>query len=123
VPGFDLVVVGAGMVGLATALAAAARRLRVLVIDREAQANECSWLRAPELAAVLHSMTELRVESRGRAANCGVAFGRAWSDFHAQYRRSRRRDAERAHFARLTASAAGCHLSGGMTFVACTRSA
>jgi len=73
VPGFDLVVVGAGMVGLATALAAAARRLRVLVIDREAQANECSWLRAPELAAVLHSMTELRVESRGRAPNCGVA--------------------------------------------------
>src|SRR5579872_6126345 len=64
VPGFDLVVVGAGMVGLATALAAAARRLRVLVIDREAQANECSWLRAPELAAVLHSTTELRVESR-----------------------------------------------------------
>jgi FAD dependent oxidoreductase TIGR03364 len=39
---FDLAVVGAGIVGLATALAAARRRLRVVVIDRDAQANGAS---------------------------------------------------------------------------------
>jgi len=39
---FDLVVVGAGILGLATALAAARRRLRVMVIDRDAQANGAS---------------------------------------------------------------------------------
>lgn len=39
---FDLAVVGAGIVGLATALAAARRGLRVLVIDRDAQANGAS---------------------------------------------------------------------------------
>jgi FAD dependent oxidoreductase TIGR03364 len=39
---FDLAVVGAGIVGLATALAAARRGLRVIVIDRDAQANGAS---------------------------------------------------------------------------------
>ncbi len=39
---FDLAVVGAGIVGLATALAAARRGLRVVVIDRDAQANGAS---------------------------------------------------------------------------------
>jgi FAD dependent oxidoreductase TIGR03364 len=39
---FDLAVVGAGIVGLAAALAAARRRLRVIVIDRDAQANGAS---------------------------------------------------------------------------------
>ncbi len=39
---FDLAVVGAGIVGLAAALAAARRGLRVLVIDRDAQANGAS---------------------------------------------------------------------------------
>jgi FAD dependent oxidoreductase TIGR03364 len=39
---FDLAVVGAGIIGLATALAAARRGLRVLVIDRDAQANGAS---------------------------------------------------------------------------------
>jgi FAD dependent oxidoreductase TIGR03364 len=39
---FDLVVVGAGILGLATALAAVRRGLRVLVIDRDAQANGAS---------------------------------------------------------------------------------
>ncbi|HEX9138531.1 MAG TPA: TIGR03364 family FAD-dependent oxidoreductase [Steroidobacteraceae bacterium] len=39
---FDLAVVGAGIVGLATALAGARRGLRVLVIDRDAQANGAS---------------------------------------------------------------------------------
>ena len=39
---FDLAVVGAGIVGLATALAAARRGLRVAVIDRDAQANGAS---------------------------------------------------------------------------------
>lgn len=38
----DLAVVGAGIVGLATALAAARRGLRVVVIDRDAQANGAS---------------------------------------------------------------------------------
>lgn len=38
----DLIVVGAGIVGLAHALAAARRGLRVLVIDRDAQANGAS---------------------------------------------------------------------------------
>src|SRR6201994_2639990 len=39
---FDLAVVGAGILGLATALAAARRGLRVVVIDRDAQANGAS---------------------------------------------------------------------------------
>ena len=39
---FDLAVVGAGIVGLAAALAAARRGLRVIVIDRDAQANGAS---------------------------------------------------------------------------------
>jgi FAD dependent oxidoreductase TIGR03364 len=39
---FDLAVVGAGIVGLATALAAVRRKLRVIVIDRDAQANGAS---------------------------------------------------------------------------------
>lgn len=40
--GFDLAVVGAGIVGLAHALAAARRGLKVVVIDRDAQANGAS---------------------------------------------------------------------------------
>ncbi len=39
---FDLAVVGAGIVGLATALAAARRGLRVIVVDQDAQANGAS---------------------------------------------------------------------------------
>ena len=39
---FDLAVVGAGIVGLATALAAARRGLHVIVIDRDPQANGAS---------------------------------------------------------------------------------
>ncbi len=39
---FDLAVVGAGIVGLATALAAVRRGMRVIVIDRDAQANGAS---------------------------------------------------------------------------------
>ena len=39
---FDLAVVGAGIVGLATALAGSRRGLRVIVIDRDAQANGAS---------------------------------------------------------------------------------
>jgi D-hydroxyproline dehydrogenase subunit beta len=39
---FDLAVVGAGIVGLATALAGARRGLRVIVIDRDTQANGAS---------------------------------------------------------------------------------
>jgi FAD dependent oxidoreductase TIGR03364 len=39
---FDLAVVGAGIIGLATALAAVRRGLRVVVIDRDAQANGAS---------------------------------------------------------------------------------
>jgi FAD dependent oxidoreductase TIGR03364 len=39
---FDLAVVGAGVVGLATALAATRRGLRTIVIDRDAQANGAS---------------------------------------------------------------------------------
>ena len=39
---FDLAVVGAGIIGLAAALAAARRGLRVVVIDRDAQANGAS---------------------------------------------------------------------------------
>jgi D-hydroxyproline dehydrogenase subunit beta len=39
---FDLAVVGAGILGLATALAAARRGLRVIIIDRDAQANGAS---------------------------------------------------------------------------------
>jgi FAD dependent oxidoreductase TIGR03364 len=39
---FDLAVVGAGIVGLATGLAAVRRGLRVIVIDRDAQANGAS---------------------------------------------------------------------------------
>jgi FAD dependent oxidoreductase TIGR03364 len=39
---FDLAVVGAGIVGLATALAGVRRGLRVAVIDRDAQANGAS---------------------------------------------------------------------------------
>ncbi len=41
-PPFDLAVVGAGIVGLACALAAARRGKRVVVIDRDAQANGAS---------------------------------------------------------------------------------
>ena len=41
-PPFDLAVVGAGIVGLAHALAAARRGLKVCVIDRDAQANGAS---------------------------------------------------------------------------------
>lgn len=39
---YDLAVVGAGIIGLATALAAAKRGLRVVVVDRDAQANGAS---------------------------------------------------------------------------------
>jgi FAD dependent oxidoreductase TIGR03364 len=39
---FDLAVVGAGIVGLATALAGARRGLRVIVLDRDARANGAS---------------------------------------------------------------------------------
>src|ERR1700724_3090887 len=39
---YDLAVVGAGIIGLATALAAARRGLRVVVVDRDAQANGAS---------------------------------------------------------------------------------
>jgi FAD dependent oxidoreductase TIGR03364 len=42
VSGFDLAVVGAGIVGLAHALAAVRRGWRVVVIDRDAQANGAS---------------------------------------------------------------------------------
>lgn len=41
-PGFDLAVVGAGIVGLACALAAVQRGKKVVVIDRDAQANGAS---------------------------------------------------------------------------------
>jgi FAD dependent oxidoreductase TIGR03364 len=41
-PGFDLAVVGAGIVGLACALAAVRRGKTVVVIDRDAQANGAS---------------------------------------------------------------------------------
>ena len=41
-PGFDLAVVGAGIVGLACALAAVQRGKTVVVIDRDAQANGAS---------------------------------------------------------------------------------
>lgn len=41
-PGYDLAVVGAGIVGLGHALAAARRGKRVVVIDRDAQANGAS---------------------------------------------------------------------------------
>jgi FAD dependent oxidoreductase TIGR03364 len=41
-PSFDLAVVGAGIVGLACALAAVRRGKRVVVIDRDAQANGAS---------------------------------------------------------------------------------
>ena len=41
-PSFDLAVVGAGIVGLGCALAAARRGKRVVVIDRDAQANGAS---------------------------------------------------------------------------------
>ena len=37
---FDIAIVGAGIVGLAHALAAVRLGLRVIVIDRDAQANE-----------------------------------------------------------------------------------
>ena len=40
--GYDLAVVGAGILGLAHALAAARRGKRVVVIDRDAQANGAS---------------------------------------------------------------------------------
>ncbi len=40
--GFDLAVVGAGILGLATALAAVRRGLRVIVVDRDVQANGAS---------------------------------------------------------------------------------
>src|SRR5450755_201502 len=40
--GFDLAVVGAGILGLAAALAAARRGFKVVVIDRDAQANGAS---------------------------------------------------------------------------------
>jgi len=39
---YDLAVVGAGILGLATALAALRRKLKVVVIDRDAQANGAS---------------------------------------------------------------------------------
>jgi FAD dependent oxidoreductase TIGR03364 len=39
---YDLAVVGAGIIGLATALAAVRRGLRVVVVDRDAQANGAS---------------------------------------------------------------------------------
>ena len=39
---FDLAVVGAGIIGLATALAAVRRGLRVVVVDRDARANGAS---------------------------------------------------------------------------------
>jgi FAD dependent oxidoreductase TIGR03364 len=39
---FDLAVIGGGIIGLAAALAAARRGLRVIVIDRDAQANGAS---------------------------------------------------------------------------------
>ena len=39
---FDLAVVGAGIIGLATALAGVRQGLRVVVIDRDAQANGAS---------------------------------------------------------------------------------
>lgn len=42
VVGYDLAVVGAGIIGLATALAAAKRGLRVVVIDRDVRANGAS---------------------------------------------------------------------------------
>lgn len=41
-PRYDLAVVGAGILGLATALAAARRGLKVVVLDRDAQANGAS---------------------------------------------------------------------------------
>jgi D-hydroxyproline dehydrogenase subunit beta len=41
-PSYDLVVAGAGIVGLAHALAAARRGLRVLVLERDARANSAS---------------------------------------------------------------------------------
>src|SRR5579872_6953701 len=41
-PSFDLAVVGAGVVGLGCALAAARRGKRVVVVDRDAQANGAS---------------------------------------------------------------------------------
>jgi FAD dependent oxidoreductase TIGR03364 len=41
-PSFDVAIVGAGIVGLAHALAAARRGLRIVVIDRDAQANGAS---------------------------------------------------------------------------------
>jgi FAD dependent oxidoreductase TIGR03364 len=39
---YDLAIVGAGIIGLATALAAVRRGLRVVVVDRDAQANGAS---------------------------------------------------------------------------------
>src|SRR5450631_2301709 len=72
---FDLAVVGAGILGLATALAAARRGLRVVVIDRDAQANGASvrnfgfvtvtgqqrgsmWMRARRSREVWHEVAD-----------------------------------------------------------------
>jgi FAD dependent oxidoreductase TIGR03364 len=110
---FDLAVVGAGIIGLATALAAARRKLKVVVIDRDAQANGASirnfgfitvtgqergsmWARARRTREVWREVAEL--------AGIPVVHGGLWMT-------ARRREAVRVLEAFMeTEMAVGCRL-------------
>jgi glycine/D-amino acid oxidase-like deaminating enzyme len=67
---FDLAVVGAGILGLASALAGARRGLRVAVIDRDARANGAS-VRNFGFVTVPASITASCGSGQGAAVRCG----------------------------------------------------
>ncbi|WP_295532085.1 TIGR03364 family FAD-dependent oxidoreductase [Novosphingobium sp. Chol11] len=74
--GYDVAIVGAGIVGLAHALAAARRGKRVLVIDRDAQANGASIRN--------FGFVTVTGQERGLVWQRAMRTSRIWSDLAAE---------------------------------------
>lgn len=85
--GYDVVVVGAGIVGLACAWRAAERGLSVLVVDRDGETRGASWAAAGMLAPVTEAA--FGEEPLARLAVAGAA---EWPGFRAELEERAGRD-------------------------------